>query len=813
MADSERELKVRLSADATRFQAGLMQAGAAWERWKGTVLLGAAAVASAFATIADKSVKAAMAFQQSMVRINTLVGVSMDQVRQWRGQIEGIAASTGIGPKQLADALYAVTSGGERGAEALQILTQSAKAAALGLGDVTTIGRTTTAAMQAFGAQGLTAKAAVDALVAAVRAGNLPAEDLAGALSRVMAVAATAHISFQDLLANIATLTRLGASAEESATALRSLITRVIIHPSSQAREALDALGISMEELRQKARTDLAGALLYLLRATQGNLDALGAIIPNVRALTDELGTAGVQARNYAQIQDQVRHSLGLTDEGFKTLQQTSSQIFAEASAQTRALAIDLGTDLLPAVNATLEKVNTLAAALHRLFGGDTAPLTGMDAVNAAFHQLVVNSGLTTDQIKPLRDAIREAASRLQDAGDRSAFFAQAVQMVRTETDGTTRGLDDLNKRLGTLFLQLRRMEQPAQGAADTLAGLQRRARALADAIHPKAPNVHAPLFDQILPPDLVPAWKERADQLQTAVASVIQSTRTARERIQQELLAVRQAEEFSREHPLNALLSSGQAADLKRRLTEQLKQLQGSKTALADWGHEIRHTSQQMAQALSDAFVSVIDQTKSVSQAFRDMGTSIIEEMTRLIVQQTIVQPLMQAFSRLLDNLRKAKAAADQQQQSSSGSSSGGFFGNLLGGLIEHLLSPQQSSTSSGSSAGFTDLNFRGYAASGATVGPGQFVVAGEKGPELVTGPATVTPFQKPMPMMAGHGAAPGGGDTIHQQIHFTIHATDAASFQKLLQRHGGDIAQLVARAAQSSTAFRYSLMSGRSV
>jgi phage-related minor tail protein len=78
----------------------------------------------------------------------------------------------------------------------------------------------------------------------------------------------------------------------------------------------------------------------------------------------------------------------------------------------------------------------------------------------------------------------------------------------------------------------------------------------------------------------------------------------------------------------------------------------------------------------------------------------------------------------------------------------------------------------------------FGGYFADGGVLPRGQFGIVGERGPEIITGPATVTP-------MSGIG----GGT----QVIYNINAVDARSFQQLLAQDPGLIFALTEQGRKS--------------
>ncbi len=80
----------------------------------------------------------------------------------------------------------------------------------------------------------------------------------------------------------------------------------------------------------------------------------------------------------------------------------------------------------------------------------------------------------------------------------------------------------------------------------------------------------------------------------------------------------------------------------------------------------------------------------------------------------------------------------------------------------------------------------FAGFFANGGTIPAGKFGVVGERGPEFVTGPASVTPM--------------GMGGTV---VNYNINAVDAMSFKQMLARDPAFI-HAVAEKGRSTIATR---------
>ncbi len=404
---------------------------------------------------------AATRFESSLTRIETLVGISSDRIEVMRGRVLGLSAATGRGPRELADALFVVTSAGERGAAALEILEAASKASTAGLGETASIARTVTAAMQAWGPEALSAERATDILVATVREGNLEASSLAGSLGRVLGIAAQVGVSFENVGAFIATFTRLGVSAEESVTALRAVLT-TMINPTKGAREALANVGLTMAELRRVAvEQGLPQALNTLVQAFEGNTEALAQVIPNVRALSGVLGTAGAQGEAFGEILDSIERSAGITDKAFERASETTGVRWARAVASLQVLLISLGSVTLPLVADALGVVASGASGLANLFMSLPEPVQqlviGFTAVVALGPVVVLAFQRIRTAVVAARAAI--VAFNLSLLANPWTAAALAIVGVATAMQLLKRDADEVNESLRTQLDLLRSIE------------------------------------------------------------------------------------------------------------------------------------------------------------------------------------------------------------------------------------------------------------------------------------------------------------------------------------------------------------------
>jgi len=112
----------KLGADVKKFGEGMGQAGKSLTASVTLPIVGIGAAATAMA----------VEFESSMSKIVGLVGIAQGEVDGMKKAVIGLAGETAKSPKELADALFVVTSAGLRGADAMNALEFAAKAGAAG---------------------------------------------------------------------------------------------------------------------------------------------------------------------------------------------------------------------------------------------------------------------------------------------------------------------------------------------------------------------------------------------------------------------------------------------------------------------------------------------------------------------------------------------------------------------------------------------------------------------------------------------------------------------------------------------------------
>lgn len=326
-------------------------------------------------------------FQTSMDRIVGLVGVARDEVKAWEKDIYNISRTSGKNIKELGDAMFFITSAGLRGSQAIEVLEMSAKAAAAGLGDTKVVADLVTSAMNAYGIENLSAAKATDILVGAVREGKAEAPALAASMGQVLPIASQMGVSFDQVGAAIAGMTRTGTDASTASTQLRQILMS-LIKPTAAAEKQLNALGLSSAELRTQIREEgLMSVLVDLTEAFGDNEEAVANVFGNARSLAGVLDLVGANAEDNIGIFKSLENSTGALGKAFEETDNQGrgwAQLLAEGQILLKELGDVVAEFIIPVFQSLAEWLRGLTEWFMNLSEGQKQTIIQILAIVAA---------------------------------------------------------------------------------------------------------------------------------------------------------------------------------------------------------------------------------------------------------------------------------------------------------------------------------------------------------------------------------------------------------------------------------------------
>lgn len=343
---------------------GINTAESSMKKFGGAVVKIAAVAVAAIGGISVAATKMAAEFETSFAKIEGLVGVSADQLGELEEAARTLGPQFGRSANEAAEALFFITSAGLRGEDAINVLEASLKGAAIGLGETKTIADLATSAVNAYGASQLDGAQAVDVLTEAVRLGKLEPAELAGAMGAVLPLASNLGVSFDQVGAALAGMSKTGTDASTASTQLRQIFTS-LVKPTTEAEDALAGMGLSAEGLRtQLAEEGLFATLETLTDAFDGNIEATASVFGNVRALSGVLDLMGASAEDNREVFALMADDVGVLDEALEITQDTAANKFAVAMETMKAsllpigdLFLDLGADMLDSMGPVIDEM------------------------------------------------------------------------------------------------------------------------------------------------------------------------------------------------------------------------------------------------------------------------------------------------------------------------------------------------------------------------------------------------------------------------------------------------------------------------
>lgn len=400
--------------------------------------------------------KTSMEFESAMQQIVGLVGESQQQVNDWSKQLIAMGPEVSRGPKELADALYFVTSSGIESAQAIDVVRNSAKAAAAGLGETKVVADAVTSAMNAYRTSNLSSAEATAVLVATVREGKGEANQIAPALGRVIPVAAQLGVNFKQVGAAMAAMTLVGFDAAESATNLSGILS-AFIKPSKQAADTLAKFGLSGEQVRKMLREDGLLATLTLLRDTIGQDDeALAAIFPNVRGFRGLLSLVGENAAQASKIFGE----LAATTEddlnrAFEAAASTAKFKFDAAMSELNGSLIEFGNAVLPVVIPVLQDVIRAVRDAAKWFGeldpGLQQAIVQMLALAAATGPVLSIGGRLVSLVGTLVGGLQSIGGAVSNV----LYFVQTMRLATSAGEALKFALSSVAVQVGLLVAGL----------------------------------------------------------------------------------------------------------------------------------------------------------------------------------------------------------------------------------------------------------------------------------------------------------------------------------------------------------------------
>jgi len=356
---AEKKLTIRVDANTAGLSRGMKQASAqvntfgssiqkgitrhaAGIRRTGMALAGLGAAVTGMAVV---SIKAAVDFERELANVSTMLDdVSMKFMPEYEASLRNMAKEFGQSTKTLSKGLYDILSASIPPAKALDVLAVSARAAVAGLSETGITADAITTILNSYGFAAEDAGQVSDKLWAIIKKGKTTMVELAPSIGKVAAVAATAGLSFDELGATLATITRGGVKTDVAMTNVKAIML-AFLKPTDDAAKAAKEFGLELSSNTLRSE-GLRGVIKLLTNATA---EQLATILPNVRGLTG-MAIALKDTTGWAESYEAMLNSAGLTEEMFQKQTGALAFTFDQLKQEFADVFRVIGKELIPII-------------------------------------------------------------------------------------------------------------------------------------------------------------------------------------------------------------------------------------------------------------------------------------------------------------------------------------------------------------------------------------------------------------------------------------------------------------------------------
>jgi len=399
------------------------------------VALGALAVAGIAAFAAP--LKVAKDFEQQISGIAAVAGASTEQMQQLRGLALQLGKDTAFSASQAAAGIEELVKGGVT----IQNVFSGAAKATLDLAAAGGIGLPEAAniissALATFALGGEKAGHAADVIAAAANASRISVSQFGLSMAQVGVVAANLGLTIDDTAAAIALLGKRGLIGSDAGTSLKTFLANLVPQTKEQV-QLFRQYGLSVNKTAD-AFFDLKGNVKSLPDIAAALKKAFGSLPKDEQLkVFDKLFGS-----------DSSRAAIILATEGADGLQAIKEILSSITASDVAKVRLD---NLAGSMEQFKGSVETAAIQFGSLL--IPAVRSGVDSVTAQINRLIDVLRRVETVAPDLGVALRQAFSRLGDAGADVGTLEGVLNAIFGERSGVTQGMIafiDATRRLGT---------------------------------------------------------------------------------------------------------------------------------------------------------------------------------------------------------------------------------------------------------------------------------------------------------------------------------------------------------------------------
>lgn len=355
----------------------------------------AVGIGVAAAGVAAASISMAAGFEKGMREVATLTPEVADNFKAMSNDVLELSSRMGTDAVDSTKALYQAISAGVPAGNAIEFLEVATKAAIGGVTDTETAVDGLTTVLNAFKMDADDVGKVADIMFTTVKQGKTDFGQLSGALFNVAPIAKTAGVSFEEVSASIATLTKQGTPTSVATTQIRAAI-QGLLKPSADMTAIFNDLGYETAAAAIEAK-GLQFALDAVRNQAGGDVGQMQKLLGSVEAVSAALGVTGENAEMFAGDLAAMQDAAGASDAAFEEMSKSFDHQMSVLQTTLKNLMITIGMELLPIITPVIEQIGKVLPG-------------AFNAAKDAIVPVVQNIAAT---IKPIFDGIMDVADIL----------------------------------------------------------------------------------------------------------------------------------------------------------------------------------------------------------------------------------------------------------------------------------------------------------------------------------------------------------------------------------------------------------------
>lgn len=344
----------------------------------------------------EESLTAATNFETKLAQIQTIGGPSAGSLQMLAIQVRGLSEEFAKPIEDVAQGYYDILSNQVgSAAEAFLVARESARLSTVAVSSFADAANALSSVINSYHLNAADAADISGKLFAAVDKGRFMLSDIADTIGRVTTLAHQMGVSFDEVLASLATLTISGVKPDEAMTLLSNAM-RGLIKPTKAMKEAFQELGVANAEVGVAAY-GFQGFLEKLRETTNGTASEIAQLTENIRVGRGVFGLTGAAAEQYTKNLEAIRAAgAEIAGRGAEIIIQTNAQQVQREITQLRNFFInDFALEALKVIKQMLDYFGGLVNIVRSLkdsmlwISGALLTLKGVLAITTALRAVV----------------------------------------------------------------------------------------------------------------------------------------------------------------------------------------------------------------------------------------------------------------------------------------------------------------------------------------------------------------------------------------------------------------------------------------